>query len=509
MKPIVQLDRDVVGGFVSTVLASRFDGQAESADFHKECWDLCTGKDKYVAIAAPRGHAKSTAITFGYGLSTLLFRERKFMLVVSDTESQASSFLGMFRNELQENRDLIDLFDLKLDEKGLVKFVKDSETDIIVEMNDGHRFRVLAKGSEQKLRGLIWNGSRPDIILGDDMENDELVMNKDRREKFKKWFRNALLPSLSDRGIVRIVGTVLHMDSLLESFMPNPSDRNTIVVGLKEYSKYRGMWRAVKYRAHNDDFTELLWPEKKSADHFKALREEARRNGALDGYSQEYLNVPLDASTTFYKAGDFLPIKGDEKDYKLNYYVTADLAIAENEKADYSVFVVAGVDEQKKIHIKHVIRERLDGRDLVETFIRLQRDWDPIAIGVEDMQVSKSIGPFLREEMFKQNTFINLHLLKHGGKDKTTRSKSMQARMRSHGVKFDKEADWYPNFEDELLTFPRGKKDDQADAFAYLGLMLDLLIEAPTKEAMEEEAYLDDLALADDANDGRNSYTGY
>lgn len=507
MKPIVQLDRDVVGGFVSTVLASRFDGQAESAQFHKECWDLCTGKDKYVAIAAPRGHAKSTAITFGYGLSTLLFRERKFMLVVSDTESQASSFLGMFRNELQENKDLIDLFDLKLDEKGLVKFVKDSETDIIVEMNDGHRFRVLAKGSEQKLRGLIWNGSRPDIILGDDMENDELVMNKDRREKFKKWFRNALLPSLSDRGIVRIVGTVLHMDSLLESFMPNPSDRNTIVVGLKEYSKFRGMWRAVKYRAHNDDFTELLWPEKKSAEHFKALREEAKRNGALDGYSQEYLNVPLDASTTFYKQGDFLPIK--DKDVKLNYYVTADLAIAETEKADYSVFIVAGVDEQKNLHVKHVIRERLDGRDLVETFLRLQRTYDPIAIGVEDMQVSKSIGPFLREEMFKQNTFINLHLLKHGGKDKPTRSKSMQARMRAHGVRFDKEAEWYANFEDELLTFPRGKKDDQADAFAYLGLMLDILIEAPTRAEQEEENYLDDLALADDANDGRNQYTGY
>ena len=509
MNPIVQLDRDVVGGFVSTVLASRFDGQAESAQFHKECWDLCTGKDKYVAIAAPRGHAKSTAITFGYGLSTLLFRERKFMLVVSDTESQASSFLGMFRNELQENKDLIDLFDLKLDEKGLVKFVKDSETDIIVEMNDGHRFRVLAKGSEQKLRGLIWNGSRPDIILGDDMENDELVMNKERREKFKKWFRNALLPSLSDRGIVRIVGTVLHMDSLLESFMPNPSDRNTVVVGLKEYSKWRGMWRAVKYRAHNDDFTELLWPEKKSAQHFKDLREEARRNGALDGYSQEYLNVPLDASTTFYKQGDFLPIKEQDKEAKLNYYVTADLAIAETEKADYSVFIVAGVDEQKKIHIKHVIRERLDGKDLVDTFIRLQRDYDPIAIGVEDMQVSKSIGPFLREAMFSSNTFINLHLLKHGGKDKPTRSKSMQARMRAHGVKFDKEADWYATFEDELLTFPRGKKDDQADAFGYLGLMLDILIEAPTRAEQEEEDYLDDLALADDGNDGRNSYTGY
>lgn len=508
MKPSVQLDRDVVGGFVNSVLAGRFDGQSESAEFHKECWDLCTGKDKYVAIAAPRGHAKSTAITFGYGLATLLFRERKFMLVVSDTESQASSFLGMFRNELQENKDLIDLFDLKLNDKGEVAFVKDSETDIIVEMNDGHRFRVLAKGSEQKLRGLIWNGSRPDIILGDDMENDELVMNKERREKFKKWFRNALLPSLSDRGIVRLVGTVLHMDSLLESFMPNPSSRDTISVGLKQYSRFRGMWKAVKYKAHSSDFKELLWPEKKTAQHFKDLQDEARRNGALDGYSQEYLNVPLDESTTFYRRGDFLPSKAEDTP-SLNYYITADLAISEAEKADYSVFVVAGIDQDKIIHIKNVIRERLDGRAIVDTFIALQRQYSPIAFGVEDMQVSKSIGPFLREEMHKQQTYLSLYELKHGNKDKPTRSKSMQARMRAHGVRFDKEADWYPIFEDELLTFPRGRKDDQCDAFAYLGLMLDILIEAPSQQEAEQEAY--DLELEESGinHDGRSSITGY
>lgn len=509
MKPIVELDRDVIGGFVNSVLASRFDGQSESAEFHKECWDLCTGKDKYVAIAAPRGHAKSTAVTFGYGLATLLFRERKFMLVVSDTESQASSFLGMFRNELQENKDLIDLFDLKKNEKGEVIFVKDSETDIIVELNDGHRFRVLAKGSEQKLRGLIWNGSRPDIILGDDMENDELVMNKDRREKFKKWFRNALLPSLSDRGIVRIVGTVLHMDALLESFMPNPSDKSTITVGLKQYSRYKGMWRAIKYRAHNDNFSELLWPEKKSAEHFKQLQEEARKNGALDGYSQEYLNVPLDESTTFYRRGDFLPIRPEEKDIPLNYYIAVDLAISESEKADYSVFVIAGVDQEKRIHIKDVIRERLDGRDIVSTFLSLQRRYDPVAVGVEDMQVSKSIGPFLRERMVAENCYISLYMLKHGGKDKPTRSKSMQARMRAKGVKFAKEEDWYPSFEDELLTFPRGRKDDQADAFAYLGLMLDILIEAPSRQEMQEDNYLQELEESGLADEGRNAITGY
>ena len=162
------LTADVIAGFVGSVLGNRFDGRSSTPDFHKECWELCCSKEKFVAIAAPRGHAKSTAVTLGYGLATLLFRERKFMLLVSDTESQASLFLGTFKQELQDNNELIDLFRIKRNENGLVKFIKDSETDIIVECEDGHKFRIIAKGAEQKLRGLIWNGSRPDIIMCDD-----------------------------------------------------------------------------------------------------------------------------------------------------------------------------------------------------------------------------------------------------------------------------------------------------------------------------------------------------
>lgn len=503
------LTADVIAGLVGSVLGNRFDGRSATPPFHKECWELCTSNDKFVAIAAPRGHAKSTAVTLGYGLSTLLFRERKFMLLVSDTESQASLFLGTFKQELQDNDELIDLFRIKRDEKGLVKFVKDSETDIIVECEDGHKFRIIAKGAEQKLRGLIWNGSRPDIIMCDDMENDELVMNKERRDKMRRWFKGALLPCRSDNGIIRIVGTILHNDSLLESFMPNDSDRQTQRVGLKTFTTRKSMWKAVKYRAHNEDFSELLWPSKKSAEEFRMMYNEAVRDGTTDIYSQEYLNVPLDESVTFFKKSDFLPTTSEDRQMKMHHYITADLAISESEKADYSVFILAGVDENKIIHIKDVIRERLDGRQIVDNLLFMNDAYDPEAVGIEDMQVSKSIGPFLREEMIKNNNYLTLVPLKHGGKDKITRSRSIQARMRAHSVKFNKEADWYPIFENECLTFPRGKHDDQVDAFAYLGLMLDKLIEAPTKEEIEEDEYDAELRNGESSNAGQSAVTGY
>jgi predicted phage terminase large subunit-like protein len=505
-----QLTSEVLEGFVGSCLASKFDGAVATPDFHREGWTLFCGKDKMVALAAPRGHAKTTGMTVSYGLATLLFRERKFMLLVSDTESQAAMFLGYFKEQLQENTALVELFGIKRNEKGLVQFVKETETDIIVEMEDGHKFRVIAKGAEQKLRGLIWNGTRPDIILCDDMENDELVMNKDRREKMRRWFYSALMPCISSKGIIRVVGTILHMDSLLERLMPKPYDRWSHQEPLKLWSEVRrNGWKSIKYRAHNEDFTAVLWPEKHNAASLKEKKEQYTGMGMPDVYSQEYLNVPIDETLAFFKRHDFIARTDEDKKRKYTYYMTVDLAISEADKADYSVFIISGVDENRNIHVIDVIRERLDGRDIVDTLIELQRIYDFEIVGIEEMQVSKSIGPFLNEEMLKTGVFLNIAKLKNGNKDKIARARSIQARMRAGSVKFEMGADWYPGFEEELTRFPRDVHDDQVDAFAYLGLLLNSLVEAPTNEEAEEEEYLYELASSGDYINGRSATTGY
>jgi len=166
----VNLNAEIIKGFVNACLLKKFDAASKIPKFHEEMWDLCTSNNRFVAIGAPRGHAKSTSITFSYVLACVLFRERRFVLLVSDTEAQASMFLGQIKQELQENQDIIELFHLKKNEKGEVKFLKDSETDIIVEFGDGYKFRIIAKGSEQKLRGMLWDGSRPDLIVCDDIK---------------------------------------------------------------------------------------------------------------------------------------------------------------------------------------------------------------------------------------------------------------------------------------------------------------------------------------------------
>ncbi|HEY5630724.1 MAG TPA: hypothetical protein VIR31_01220, partial [Nitrososphaeraceae archaeon] len=490
-----------------------------SPECHKEWWGYFCSNHPYVAIAAPRGHAKSTALTHGWTLAQLCFRERSYVIIVSDTVAQAVQFLGDMKKEFADNEQLKSLFKIS-------HFVKESEDDIIVACTDGHMFRIQAKGSEQKVRGLKWNNKRPDLIICDDLENDEIVLNKERRAKFKRWFNGALLPCMSMSGIVRYVGTILHSDSMLETLMPKAYEKGTVTEELKQYSARKPgqggkKWLSVKYKAHNSDFSQILWPSKAEGSakkygltggavgYFKWLRQGFIDQGIPDVYSMEYLNIPIDESLAYFKKQDFLPISDKDREEKLTYYITADLAISQEETADYSVFCVAGVDSRRIIHIIDVIRARLDGREIVDTILGLHRHYEPEAFGIEEMQVSKAIGPFLREEMLASNTFPNLLPLKHGGKDKIARSRSMQGRMRAHGVRFDKDADWYPSFEDEIISFPRAKHDDQLDAFAYLGMLLDVIIEAPTREEQEEEEYADELRSSGFNNTGRSRTTGY
>src|SRR6266478_181723 len=156
------LTADVVQGFGSSLLQKNFDGAVESPPCHFEWWQLCCSKDPFVAIAAPRGHAKSTAITFTYTLAAVLFRERSYVIIVSDTVSQSVQFLGDIKKELLDNEHIRSLFKVK-------ELVKDSEDDFICLCEDGHMFRMQAKGSEQKVRGLKWNSKRPDLIVCDDL----------------------------------------------------------------------------------------------------------------------------------------------------------------------------------------------------------------------------------------------------------------------------------------------------------------------------------------------------
>lgn len=492
---------DVIEGFVRTLLIKSFDNPVEIPECHKEWWEACCSPHKFVAIAAPRGHAKSTAITHSYVLTKVCFRESAFVLIVSDTETQSSLFLNDIKKEILENEDMIKFFEIE----GLTK---ETETDIIVKFKDGHEARILAKGSEQKLRGLKWGNKRPDLIVCDDMENDELVLNKERREKLRRWFSSALLPVRSDKGIIRVVGTILHADSLLESLMPPEYSKDTVVTPLKVSSSVPRQWLSYKYRAHDREYKKILWPAKVSAEEWKKLREWHISQGQGDSYSQEYLNQPIDESNTYFKRSDFKQIADEDKEKTLVYYITADLAVTQKSKSDYSVFIVSGVDDEGNVHIRHIIRERMDSLTICDTFMDLARQYDPFLVVTEKGLIANSILPLLKAKMSEEGFFFNMELIA-SSVDKVQRAQAFRARARAGRIKVDKKADWWPDLEDELLKFPRAQHDDQVDALSLVGLAINKFHDAPTKEELDEDEYEEQKLIGGFYDLGRSQTTGY
>lgn len=492
-----------VYGFSESFLKGNFDSPQPTPDVHVEMWDICCSAHQLVSIAAPRGHAKSTSITHSYTLANVCFREATFVLLVSDTEGQAILFLSDIKRELLENESLRSLF-------GIKRFIKDTETDIIVEFVDGDQFRIIAKGSEQKVRGLKWRGKRPDLIVGDDLENDEIVMNEDRRVKFDRWVNNALLPCLSDDGKARLVGTILHLDSFLESTMPQFEDTaHTHTDGIKWWStKEDRVWHSVRYQAHNEDFSKILWPEKFSQKRLEAIRRRYVERGQPEGYSQEYLNYPIDESSAYFQKKDFHPWKA--KDEYLEYYIGGDLAISEKDSRAYTVFVVVGVNRDNKLVVVDIERFRADSLYIVDTMFMLQEKYKPELFFLESENIAKSIGPFLYQEMARRNQYINLEALTPS-KDKEQRARSIQGRMRAGSVLFDKEAPWFSTLLTEMVTFPRGKYKDQVDALSCIGLGLQKLM--PTYSAKDIADFDWDDEFADDYEElkivGRSNITGY
>ncbi len=111
--------------------------------------------------------------------------------------------------------------------------------------------------------------------------------------------------------------------------------------------------------------------------------------------------------------------------------------------------------------------------------------------------------------MFKRNTFINLNK-EVPTKDKQTRARSIQGRLRAGGVRFDKESPWFASMEEEILTFPRGRHDDQVDALSWLGLTVDKFIAGKTEEELDEEEWEEEMMFASSVEDmGRSFVTGY
>lgn len=506
---------ELVFGFSDQFLAKSFDRRAETPEFHKELWSLLCGTERFVAVAAPRGHAKSTACTFCFLLVCMLFRYRRFALIVSDTANQAYEFLGNIRRELEYNEEIIKLF-------GIKEFLVDNRDTMVCRMvgEDGkpYDFRISAKGSMQSMRGANWNQLRPDLIVCDDLENDELVENEERRNKLRSWFLNTLVPSGNPDTLYRIVGTVLHFDSLLERFMPERANEDTpdnlVITPLKTYSKdhtksKRKTWKSVKYRAHSEDYSEYLWPQRFTKEYLNEIRSGYVEDGNPEGYAREYLNNPIASENQIFRKEDLVDFDPETSGPWENILV-GDLAISDKDKRAYTCIGVVGTNPQGICRVQDIRRFRGDTFEIIEQIFSASTDWGADTILLENENIAKTLGPVLEREIDIRGHFLLVEPVPCN-KDKRARARPLQLRVRQNKVQFDHSAPWWPALLTEMVQFPDGPYKDQVDAIAHYFLYINNINHAQTYrelEIEERERHMEEF-YEQTGEDGRSAYTGY
>ena len=484
---VTVLTARLVEAFAITYLYKGFDEAKPTPEFHRNGWELYCSDVEKASIIAPRGHAKSSAFTHVFILATALFRVESYIVLVSTNEELAIEHLGDITRELVENEDL--LLDFKI--KG---FITNSKTEIIVEFVDGHQFRILARGSGQKMRGRKWRGMRPGLIVCDDLEDDEQVENKERRDKFRRWFNRAVLPSIRRNGKVRVHGTVLHEDSLLARFR-----------------KASG-WNVLFYKAHAsfDDFSDILWPDQWPEAALRDKRQTYIDDFDASGYSQEYLNDPFDNTEAYLKKLWFLPMEEEDFELEMKRCIGVDFAISKKDKANRTSMTVAGQTDKNILQFIDQSVGRWGTDEIIDEMFRLQEVHDPYCFFVEDGVIWKAIEPILNLEMRVKNVFFVCIALS-SVKDKATRGRSWQKRMKSESCKFNKQSPWFPGYEAECLRFTGFSDavlDDQFDSSAILSRGFDDLPILDEEEFMsDDEVYSRNTSPRQDQ--GRSEITGY
>lgn len=162
----------------------------------------------------PRGHAKSTHFDIFMPL-WLKFQERPeihVMVVVGKSEESADTLLSDIQAELQYNQYLIRDF-------GEQYNAGSWQTGEFV-TKDGTAF--FARGRGQSPRGLRYRERRPDYIVIDDLDDDELCQNESRVRLLTDWVKEALFGALDGgRGRFIMVGNLISKCSVLANLAKN------------------------------------------------------------------------------------------------------------------------------------------------------------------------------------------------------------------------------------------------------------------------------------------------
>jgi hypothetical protein len=433
--------------------------RSQSPPFHTTILDGAL-KNRYFAVASPRESAKSTILAFLLPTHSIVYKKKRFIVIVSNTYTKAATSLETIKKELKDNELVNKTFKIEL--------VRDTVGDSVFRHPDGFETRVLCKGAEQigSIRGEKFGAYRPDMIIGDDIEDDELVRNPDRRRALNDVFDEALIPAGDKEKCDYIfIGTILHDDSQMAKLVsPNY---------YPEYTKI--IYKALNVR---DGEQVSLWKEKWSVEDLLKLQKEKP-----SVFAKEYQNDPVAGLMGKFKKEDFRYWARENNEYVLfddtgriiqrdrfdtcRGAVACDLAWEEKRESDFSVILPGYLTQNSYLLIDdYICKKGMRPHEIEEILFNLDtrlkaETGATVYFGFEKAKLEKVIKFLLRQEMSKRNHWLNFKDLVWDT-DKVQRiTTRLEPRYAMHTV-FHKRN--MGDLEHQLLRFPSGAHDDLPDA---------------------------------------------
>lgn len=428
------------------------------------------------AIAASRGHAKSTNFTFKDTLHATLYAYKHYPIILSDSSEQAEEFLENIKAELEDNLNIITDF-------GHLKGDKCWRTSVILTKND---IKIEAIGSGKKIRGRHHRNWRPDLFLLDDIENDENVNTPEQRRKLKSWFEKAVSKAGDTYTDIMYIGTVLHYDSLLANVLKNPRYKTKVyraIIAEAIHTKLWEEWERIYtnlfdedhqenaktfYETNKEDMllgTKVLWEEKFS---YYDLMEMKITEGSAS-FNSEMQNDPIDPDNADFNEEWLDYYEDGEVDFSKSNFVhigANDPSLGKNKKADTSSILDVALD--MNTGYIYVVEANIERRkpdviinDVIDLHRRLKRDYKKgfYKFGVETVQFQYFFKDVMAEKARESGEYVPIEEIQ-SVLNKEMRIRSLQPFVKNKWIKFNRR---HKELIKQLIEFPMGKNDDGPD----------------------------------------------
>lgn len=314
-----------------------------TANFQREMMTLASDPAvEQLVLVAFRESGKSTLMTTAFPLWAVIGNlQKKYIVIVSQTQYQAQQHLANVARELESN---------ELIRKDFWPYdYEENELGVTAINLPKFGARIIAVSREQGVRGLRHGPHRPDLIIADDVEDSRTVKNRDSRNRNFAWFTGELLPLGGDNTKYIVVGNLLHEDSLLMRLKD----------GI-ERGERNGAYR--EYPIESKGVS--LWPERFPDK--AALKKLERRIADRIRFEREYRLhlVPDDTQLiTPNMIHHYKEVPELLRNEHRKLVVGVDLALSERDWADYTAMVtldIRGSGDSIRIYVlPHPINKRV------------------------------------------------------------------------------------------------------------------------------------------------------